>query len=83
MERDTPVLVPATRTNPPSIKYNALKPQAVRGGIKKRVKKTGTSMICRLNMMTKAEHSRRETQCGDVVMKKGTEGRMLRTIQCR
>jgi hypothetical protein len=28
-------LVPAIRTNPPSIKYNALKTQAVRGGIKK------------------------------------------------
>lgn len=33
-------------------------------------------MLCRLNMMTKIEQSRKETQCGDVVMKKEMEGRM-------
>lgn len=33
-ERDTPVLVPATKTNPLSIKYNAPKTQAAGCGIK-------------------------------------------------
>lgn len=31
-------------------------------------------MICRLRMMNQIGHQRRETQCGDVVMKKELEG---------
>lgn len=33
-------------------------------------------MICRLRMMNQIGHTRRETQCEDVVMKKEMEGEM-------
>lgn len=41
-------------------------------------------MICRLRMMNQIGHPRRETQCGDVVMKKEVEARMKSgAIECR
>jgi len=74
---DTPVLEPATRTKPPSIKYNAARnrrPSEVVLNAGKKNRKLYAML--KKKMMTQTEHLRRETQCGEVVMKTDVEGRM-------